>query len=232
MLTACTLPLAPPPKPPTSECDNVKFSEQQDESCGAKTRAQLAFEDLVYCANRGDPIAQARLGEMYLHGEGIVQRNSKVAFYWFSEAAKGGLPYAEIQLGNFYRDGFGVEKNITKAIYWYEKAAHRGDVTAMLALGDLYSKGWYGVKINRQKAYYWYNCAASLGSYEAEYRKAWLLIREQKNTHSTEKGLGTLAAAAEQGNPEALSDLGDLYAEGRVVRKDNKLSRAYYISAV
>lgn len=231
MLTACSLPLAPPRTPPTSESDNIKYSDQQEVYCGGQTPAQLAFDALVYCANQGDPVASARLGEMYLNGEGNVLRNSKVAFYWFSKGAECGLPYAEVQMGHFYRDGIGVEKDIRLAICWYEKAAHQCDITAMLALGDLYGRGWHGVKINREKAYYWYSYAASLGSYEAEYRKAWSLVRG-KSRHRAEQGLATLTAAAEQGNAEALSDLGDLYAEGRLVRKDLKLSRAYYLSAV
>ncbi|HQW57941.1 MAG TPA: tetratricopeptide repeat protein, partial [Gammaproteobacteria bacterium] len=181
MLTACTLPLAPPPTPPTIENDdissNIKYSEQQDVYCDGKSREQLAFDALVYCANQDDPVAAGRLAEMYLNGEGVVLRNSKVAFYWFSKAAEGGLPYAEIQMGHFYRDGFGVEKDIRRAVCWYEKAAYQGDATAMIALGDLYAKGWHGVKMDRGKASYWYCRAASLGSYEAEYRKAWLLVR-------------------------------------------------------
>jgi len=230
LLSACTLPL--PPAPTVDRDSNVVLSEEQEAACGRETKEERAYEELYCCAQQGDVHAQARLGEMYLNGEGGVAKDLKEAVYWFSKAADSGLSYAEVQMGHFYRDGLGVERNIHKAICWYETAAHQGDITAMLALGDLYSKGWYSVSANKEKAYHWYYCAASLGSFEAEYRIACLLVKGFKGPCGSTKGLEILTKAADEGNPEALKELGDLYAEGRLVHKDLKRSREYYRAAV
>jgi hypothetical protein len=112
-----------------------------------------------------------------------TQKTPQVVVADFSKAANEGVGYALVQMGHFYRDGYGLERDIHKALDYYERAARQGELTGLLALGDLYRKGWYGLKRDPDKALHYYQRAAALGSFEAEYRIAWLLVN-QSSSHA------------------------------------------------
>jgi len=226
LLSGCTLPFSlPPPSDDTFKMDDPAPNTDMP----PWKRQSLA--DLVRCANEGDMHAEARLGEMYLNGDEGAEKDPNFAVLWFSKAAKQGLAFAEVQMGHFYRDGLGVVKSIPQAVYWYESAADQGDTTAMLALGDLYKRGWYGIPADFKKSYEWYYKAACLGSFEAEYRIAWLLVRGVKGEPGVTRGIEILTDSANQGNTEALSELGDMYLEGDTVPKDVGRAMEYYQTA-
>lgn len=149
----------------------------------------------------------------------------------FSKAANEGVGYALVQMGHFYRDGYRVERDIHKALDYYERAARQGELTGLLALGDVYRKGWYGLKRDPDKALRYYQRAAALGSFEAEYRIAWLLVNQSSSHPHQVPAFNLLQELAAEGHPQALCDLGDLYLEGRLVEKDLNKARDYYVSA-
>ncbi len=227
-LAACTLPLAPeqalsepivllPPEAPTKP--HVSLLKKH------------VFESLKTCALEGDVYAQGRLAELYLNGDSslAIEKNQLEALHWFVKAAQGGLGYAQVQMGHFYRNGLGVEPNSHQALHWYERAAHQGEVTAFLALGDLYRRGGDGLRRDPRKALDAYRQALALGSFEAEYRIAWLLVQDKP--HHARGAFELLQRLAEDGDVKALSDLGDFYLEGRSVPRSPQKAKTYYNAA-
>jgi len=73
-------------------------------------------------AERGDPQAQANVGEIYERGLGVPPDYAQAAV-WYRKAAEQGLARAQTNLGHLYEQGLGVSKDKTQALNWYRKAA-------------------------------------------------------------------------------------------------------------
>jgi hypothetical protein len=82
-------------------------------------RAAQIFLDL---AAQGDARAQAYLGFMYAHGQGVPQ-NFIVAAGWYRCASHQGLPNAQYMLGLMYDKGQGVPQDYVIAYTWLTLAA-------------------------------------------------------------------------------------------------------------
>ena len=76
-------------------------------------------------AERGNSLAQYRLGTRYFLGEGVNKSNEE-AFKWWKRAAEQGNPDAQNNIGRMYAEGTGVKKDRQKALEWWQKAADNG----------------------------------------------------------------------------------------------------------
>lgn len=76
-------------------------------------------------AERGNPLAQYRLGTRYFLGEG-VNKSAEEAFKWWKRAAEQGNPDAQNNIGRMYAEGTGVKKDKQKAQEWWKKAVDNG----------------------------------------------------------------------------------------------------------
>jgi TPR repeat protein len=110
-------------------------------------------------ANKGDPKAQALLGTMYAHGQGVPQDYWQ-AESWFRKAADQGIALAQYCLGVIYNNGHGVPQNYIEAASWYRKAANQGYADAQYSLGVMYDRG-EGVPQDYIEAYKWLNIAVA-----------------------------------------------------------------------
>lgn len=72
--------------------------EQAVKAWGNKSYG-IAYPALKQCAEKGDASAQAHLGLMYLHGQG-VQKNKKTAIFWLKKSAAQGNRTAQQILDN------------------------------------------------------------------------------------------------------------------------------------
>ena len=104
---------------------------------------------------------EAKLGTMYLNGDG-VQQNYDEAFRYLTRAASAGDTLAQNNLGYMYGTGKGVERDYYKAVKWYKEAAMQGDATAQNNMGFMYELG-QGVEQDYNKAIEWYQKAAAQG---------------------------------------------------------------------
>lgn len=104
---------------------------------------------------------EAKLGTMYLNGDG-VQQNYDEAFRYLTRAASAGDTLAQNNLGYMYGTGKGVERDYYKAVKWYKEAAMQGDATAQNNMGLMYELG-QGVEQDYNKAIEWYQKAAAQG---------------------------------------------------------------------
>ena len=84
-----------------------------------------SVESLMLAAERGNARAQAKLGFMYLTGQGVPQ-DYVMAAMWFRCAAEQGNTTAQYFLGLAYNKGQGVPKSNIEAHKWLNLAAARG----------------------------------------------------------------------------------------------------------
>ena len=110
-------------------------------------------------AERGDPSAQASLGDMYHVGLGVAQDYAE-ALRWYRKAAEQDNPNAQEAIGAMYERGHGVAQDYAEALRWYRKAAEHEHPDAQFYLGIMYEKG-HGVAQDYAYAYMWLKLSAS-----------------------------------------------------------------------
>lgn len=108
-------------------------------------------------AEKGDPVAQYRLGALYAEGKGVV-RDDATAMMWFQRSANQGYADAQYNVGASYAEGAGVDKNEGEAAKWFRRAADQGMGYAQINLGLLYASG-RGVPQDNVQAMKWLGLA-------------------------------------------------------------------------
>ena len=108
-------------------------------------------------AEKGDPVAQYRLGAMYAEGKG-VGRDDETAMTWFLRSATQGNAEAQYNVGASYAEGLGIARNDGEAAKWFKRAAEQGMGYAQINLGLLYASG-RGVPQNNVEAMKWLGVA-------------------------------------------------------------------------
>lgn len=88
----------------------------------ADLRAPADTSGFRQAAERGDAIAQARLGLAYFRGDS-VERDLGQAAHWFRAAAEQGEPSAQFNLGLLHLEGTSVPQDHTEAAKWFRAAA-------------------------------------------------------------------------------------------------------------
>ena len=149
-----------------------------------------ALQEFKPLATKGNADAQANLGFLYAHGQGVAL-DYKEAAIWYRKAAELGQSDAQFNLGSLYYDGLGLARDFKKAAEWYTKAAQQGQIDAQYNLGLMYATG-QGVPLSLVQAHQWLAVAAALGDKEAEEGK--LLIEAKMNPEQIEAAQ-TLAQA-------------------------------------
>jgi TPR repeat protein len=77
-------------------------------------------------AERGDPVGQSNLADMYLRREGVAQSDSP-ATDWFGKAAEQGKTSARIKQGYLYASGRAGRQDLEAAYAWILSAVLAGD---------------------------------------------------------------------------------------------------------
>ena len=123
-----------------------------------------AFAEYRAAAERGDPQAQAFVGNYILY-QGEYKDKAK-ATEFLRDAANQGNKEAMFNVGRLY-DGIGrfyfgtkwKDNDLATAADWYMKSAKKGYQPSYAFLADMYAKG-EGVPQNWHKAYFW-GCLAT-----------------------------------------------------------------------
>lgn len=129
-----------------------------------------AVEWLLPLANRGIAVAQYRLGNLYYHGQGVIE-DETMAVYWWKKAAGQGHSESMFQLASAYLFGVQAARFVPdpdrEAAVWYFQAASAGHAEAQYHLGLLFLAG-KGVVESRKEAARWFRKASDLGHVEAK----------------------------------------------------------------
>lgn len=128
------------------------------------------FNQTKMKAEQGDAVAQNRLGELYLNGQG-VRPDSKAAAEWFTRSAQQGYGLAQLNLGMLFEAGQGVAIDYGQAVNWYRKAAEQGLPGAQYSLAVTYAYA-RGVPRDDREALKWLMRAAEQGHGLSEYALA------------------------------------------------------------
>ncbi|MGZ5055357.1 MAG: tetratricopeptide repeat protein [Methylobacter sp.] len=119
------------------------------------------IKSLRVIAEKGNPISQYLLGDMYSMGRG-TKRNYTEAAKWYQLSAEQGHKGAQQRLGFLYYEGNGVAQDYQKAVKWLRLSAKQGDGFAQYSLGLMYYLG-YGVTRDYVRSYIWLNLSVSNG---------------------------------------------------------------------
>ena len=174
-------------------------------------------------AQRGDALAQFRLGRAFEDGDGVVPDDEQ-AHLWYRKAADQRLPSAEFAVGMDYARGRGVPQDQEEAVQWVRRAASQGYALAQYSLGMAYAIG-QGIERDGRAAIRWFRKAADQGMAEAQFKFAVMSIAFS-GLLGTGVGEGVGAAveslrkAADQDLGQAQFALGLMYLQG----SDNPLT--------
>lgn len=124
-----------------------------------------AFKELMPLAEKGDAVAQYKIGKMVSLGQGVA-RDARGAAEWFHKAAEQGLAEAQVVLGYLCLIGEGVSQNNDLALAWTRKAAEQGDALAQFNMAVMHGDS-YGIRKNQAESLKWMRKAAEQGQKDA-----------------------------------------------------------------
>ena len=133
---------------------------------------KVAYEKLKPEAEKGNAIAQYRLGQMYKLGYGFPKNDQK-AINWFIKSAQLGNEDAQYELGILFSGG--KNKDYKLAVRYFRDSAENKHFLAQYRLGVMYREG-KGVIQDYVYAHMWFNLA----------------IAEEGNVDSTRKSTSDL----------------------------------------
>ena len=119
-----------------ASCLSLGVGCEQDTAQGNRLATEI-LPSVLMLAEKGDAVAQHKLGVLYDHGWG-VEKDAVHAVEWYRKAAEQGQVNAQYNLARMYDNGLGVKKDATQAVAWYRKAAEQGDADAQCNLGWMY----------------------------------------------------------------------------------------------
>jgi localization factor PodJL len=182
---ALTRPVAAPPKMASAQSTPAASGDRVTQLANAGNPIALAIQGLkaldgttanlpdavrflTQAAEKGQAVAQYRLGTLYERGQGVTADSVK-AMHWYQLAAIQGNRKAMHNLAVAYASGPSAKRNMTEAARWFAKAAGLGLSDSQFNLAVLYERG-EGVQQSLTDAYKWYAIAASSGDAEAKAR--------------------------------------------------------------
>lgn len=137
-----------------------------DGTNGSPVNLSDAARFLTQAAEKGQPVAQYRLGTMYERGQGVPADSARAA-QWYEKSANQGNRKAMHNLAVSYAG----RRNMAEAARWFAKAAALGLSDSQFNLAVLYERG-EGVPLSLSDAYKWYSIAAAAGDAESKTRIA------------------------------------------------------------
>jgi uncharacterized protein len=160
-----------------------------------------------------------------------VAKDDAEALKWLRKAAEGNHAQSQDSLANMYYSGRGVPKDAVEAAKWYRKSADLGFEAAWLRLGLCYVNG-EGVPKDVVQAYKWLRLAASQNDQVAvaglstvskeitDIQKAEGEKLARDFVPSAPSPKAKIKAQADAGDAKAQYELGDYYARGVEVMRD------------
>ena len=186
------------------------------------------YEEAMACfmkpGARKNPEVMNHIAYMYHKGFG-VEKNQKMAVYWFEKAAELGLAKAQFNLGLSYRKGQGVSKNLNEAIKWFRKSAEQGYAKAEAKMGYYIVTG-KGTRQDFTEAMRWYRRAAEHGDIASYVDIGHFYADGNGVKKNKNRAVQYYILGAEKGDPEAQYWLGRAYEQGRGIKHDPE--RALY----
>ncbi len=219
-----------------SGCSNTELSSSDYlslyEQANSKGQEQRALEYLRQAAESGDSMAEARLGEAYLH-QRYGLNDPELGSAYIQSAAEKGEPRAMTNLGILYLNGEMVKQDYNQAFEWFSKAAASGDMKAPRYLGLIYENGW-GKNVDYVKAAENYSRAADQGDITGQYQLGKLYESGLGVTQDYKKAIALYNQSAARGDIvclPAILALGNVYEQGIGVERNISQALIWYSKA-
>ena len=189
-------------------CVTALADFESGQSAYAAGRYREAFLEWEFDANRGNPVAQYFVGNMYASGEGVDQ-DLEIANSFYDKAANQGHVESAVKLATNYRLGQGVDEiDLRVASKWLYMAAEAGHPIARFDLGELFLYGdrQNGLEPSPYHASQWFRLASLDGIALARFKLAQLYFSGTGVDRDDVQGLvwlslaNSIAAGAEPEN--------------------------------
>jgi TPR repeat protein len=212
---------------PDATCATARVVERAGDLRGAGERYQFA-------ADAGHAGAAFELGRMYANGLG-VRKDAEAAAYWYQLAAEHGDAAAQRAVGvagmeaaneNEANDPAAAAAAAREAIEWLERAAAQGDADALNDLAIVHEDGHAIAAIPRdaEKARGLYSRAAERGHPRARNNLGFVYMASEAYADAAVH----FRIAANEGDADAMNNLGNLVENGLGVPKDLREARWMY----
>jgi TPR repeat protein len=176
-------------------------------------------------AERGNPRAQAMLGQRYQQGLGLA-RDDAEALRLYRLAADQGDSWGRFMLGEAHGMGLaGLTPDRFEAAAWYTRAAEQGLAAAQSRLGLVLATGGLAVP-DATTAVKWFRLAAEQEYPEAMNALGYSLDMGDGSPRDPNEAMTWFRRAAAYGNPLSCHSIAGHYIRGDVVPLD--LAEAYY----
>ncbi len=169
----------------------------------ARHEYRAALQIIEPLAQKGDPNAQALLGQCHALGQGVAV-DAAQAVQWYRRAAVQGHVAAQTNLGLAYDTGQGIEQDQTQAVRWFSLAAAQGDAVAQTNLALMYDTG-AGVAQSATQALEFFRMAAAQGNATAQFNLGLIYATGSKAVEADPaRAYMWFTLAAQSGEPNAM----------------------------
>lgn len=186
-------------------------------------------EDIMQDAAAGIPLAQFKLGNMYLFGTGM-ERSPETAVIWLQKAADQNYPAAQFNLGFCYYAGIGVQQDRSKAVQLYKMAADNRDLDALNNLAGCCMRG-EGTNKDQSLAADYYKRAAESGHPKAQYNYGECCFNGLGVPKDLSEAVKWYKEAAIQGDPDGQFAYGWCLRDGIGVQQDTVIAKDMFEKA-
>lgn len=171
-----------------------------------------------------DADALVATGESFALGRG-VDRDPEMATEWFRRALRFRHPRAQTLLGLAYLSGDGIEPNREEGLRLLKLAADQGYADAQYEL----AQAWHTQHVFQKQSMALFESAAHHGHLRAQVRLGELYKAGEMHAAASghrshaphlQKAFEWFGKAAEQGDTEALFELGQMHAQGLGTKQD------------
>lgn len=218
-----------------AEAQNLLANWYENGVSGVTKDYAKAVEWHLKAAERGNISSQSRLIRLSQgDNASLYDPDANQVGAWICEAAEQGNIWAEdllSRMGFGYFYGIGVPQDYVKAAYWFTKAAQQENIIAQSYMGVAYDLG-LGVSKDSTKALEWWQKAEKAAE-RADVEKLFdvgkgYLYGMDLPQQNYAKAVYWLTKAAERNHDYAQYILGDMYADGTGVQKDEFKAAQWY----
>lgn len=191
--------------------------------------AHKALSALTQAAGQGNPVAEGKLGLLYMKGLGVGQDYAQ-ALQWYRASAAQGDSESQRLLGVMYEFGRGVPLDKSQALEWLQKSADQGNQFSQLAIGNMYRDG-EGVPRDYATSLKWLQKSADQGSAEAMANLGYMYQSGYGVPKDYAHAVKLYQMSAAEGGLWGQRLLGQMYEQGWGVPQDKAQAVMWYRKA-
>ncbi len=199
-----------------------------DKKVCPKPDPEGGFNWLLKAANAGEPMAQARISQIYK--DGIITKSDPTAcFDWAKKSAEQNCAYGKMALAGCYLNGVGTSFNPTEAVKLFKETGK--DVPeAFGILGLIYANGLF-VEKSPEEGFKYYKMAADGGDLDSLYQLGLCYLNGTGANKDLNLAFKSFEGASKSGSAKHISRLAKCYETGTGIKQDTLKAIGLYKTA-